>query len=309
MCFCTPVAFVSLDLSIANLLHCFISVREVPADDTKTQAATVIMSTGESIVNNNSISEKELQKLLEQLKAKIAADAYLSTRNIDGDFVLKFLRVRDHDVEAAFVLITGYFAMRKDHPELFRLPSEVVDVFQDNVFSISLEKNSTGEVVLLFRPGNWNTTKYDAYHIAAAPVPFLEIAAMDPGIQTAGMLEVLDFSNVTWKQFISMPASLHKLSADLSERAIPIKYKKIHVVNQGRLVDMLWTLMKPFVSEEMKQKLNFHGTDFGKLKEVIDESMLPQELGGTRVDTMPHDAVLIKSLDAKVKDLWTKYAP
>lgn len=72
---------------------------------------------------------------------------------------------------------------------------------------------------------------------------------------------------------------------------------------------MLWTLMKPFVSEEMKQKLIFYGTDFSKLKEVIDESMLPQELGGTRLDTMPHDAELITRLDAQIKDLWTKYAP
>ena len=267
------------------------------------------MNSVESSINNNKVSDNELQRLLEQLKGKIAADAYLSGRNIDDDFALKFLRVRNHDVEAAFLLMNGYFAMRKDHPELFRLPSEVVNVLQDNVFSISPETNSTGEIVLLFRPGNWNTTKYDAYHIAAAPVPFLEIAALDPGVQSAGMLEVLDFAGVTWKQFISMPASLHKLSADLSERAIPMKYKKIHIVNQGRLIDMLWTLMRPFVSEELKQKLIFHGSDFSKLKEEIDESMLPQELGGTRVDKMPHDTEFIENLDVKIKDLWSRHAP
>lgn len=254
-------------------------------------------------------NQDETSLLLQQLKDKIAADPYLAERKTDDEFVAKFLRVREFDVDAAFTLISGYFTMRKEHPELFRKPSEVVNVLQDKVFSISLEKNSTGELILLFRPGHWDTTKYDSYHIAATPVPFLEIAALDPGVQSAGMLEVLDFANVTWKQFISMPVSMHKLSADLSERAIPIKYKKIHIVNQGRLVDMLWTLMKPFVSEDTKQKLVFHGTDFSKLKGEIDESLLPCELGGRRVDKMPDDADLIKQLDIKITDLWDKYSP
>ena len=272
----------------------------------KDTAASEIPETSHEADKKTSEDEK---KLLAKLKSLLSADPYLSEKNIDDDFAVKFLRVRCHDVDAAFTLIKGYFNMRKDHPELFKLPSEVVDVLQDKVFSISPKTNSTGELIMIFRPGLWDTTKYDAYHIAAAPVPFLEAAALDPRIQEAGMLEVLDFADVTWRQFTSMPASLHKLSADLSERAIPIKYKKIHIVNQGRLIDMLWAIMKPFVSDEMKQKLCFHGEDFSGLKNEIDESLLPPELGGTREDKHLTDPNFIPDLDAKIKALWDKYQP
>ena len=257
--------------------------------------------------NNNSLVNDQETSLLHELKVKLFGDVFFSGKTLDDSFLLKFLRVRDHDVTQAADLLKGYFSMRKDHPELFKLPSEIIEVFKDKVFSISPKKNSSGELVMIFRPGHWNPSKYDAYHIAAGPVPFLEIEALDEGIQSKGMLEVLDFANISWKQFMAMPPSLHKLSADLSERAIPIKFKKVHIVNQGRMVDMLWAVMRPFVSEEMKQRLSFHGTDFSQLHQDIDQDLLPKELGGTREEEFPYDEEYIKDLDNKVQSLWDRY--
>lgn len=255
--------------------------------------------------NNNGLSTE--QDLLHQLREKLIEDTFFSNRTLDDSFLLKFLRVREHNVEQTVELLKGYFKMRKDHPELFKLPSEVIEVFKDKVFTIGQHTNSSGELIMIFRPGFWNPTKYDAYQIAAGPVPFLEFAALDEGIQKHGLLEVLDFSNISWKQFMAMPPSLHKLSADLSERAVPINFKKVHVVNQGRIVDMLWTLMKPFLSQEMKQRICFHGSDFTQLHQDIDKELLPKELGGTRDDDFAVDDAYISELDRKVKELWESY--
>lgn len=258
-------------------------------------------------MNNNSVTLDREIELLHQFRLKIFQDVFFSGKNLDDAFLLKFLRTREHNVDQTIELLKGYFTMRKEHPELFKLPSEVIEVFKDKVFTIGPKLNSTGELVMIFRPGFWIPSKYDAYHIAAGPVPFLEYAALDEAIQEHGMLEVLDFSNISWRQFMAMPPSLHKLSADLSERAIPIKFKKVHIVNQGRMVDMLWAVMRPFVSDEMKQRLCFHGTDFSQLHQDIDKDLLPTELGGTRDDGFSYDDAYIAELDNKVKSLWEQY--
>jgi len=258
--------------------------------------------------NNDPVTGDRLRDLLLELQTKVSQDALLSTKYLDEDFLLKFLRIREYDVDATVILMKGYFVMRVDHPELFQLPSQVADVFKDKVFTITPKRNSTGELVVLFRPGFWDVKKYDAYHICAAPVPFFELHNLDPVVQEKGMLEILDFSNITWRQFTSMPASLHKLSADLSERALPLKYKKIHIVNQGKLVDILWAIMKPFVSEEMKQRLAFHGANYTELHKDIDRELLPPDLGGTDSEEDIYTPEYLSLLDRQIKELWTKYA-
>lgn len=253
-----------------------------------------------------------LREKRDQLKSKVLACPSLSAvhSQLDDDFFIKYLKGKDMNVEEAFKVIEGYFKMRSSHPELFLLPSKVQDVFNDGIFTIHQEKNSIGgEIIIIFRPGKWNTSKYNAWHLSAAPIPFLELAAMDNHVLDHGMIEVLNFSDVSWKQFWNMPMSLHSIVADLTERALPLCYKKVHVVNEGKLVDMLWTVMKPFVSNEMKARIQFHGTNYGELYTEIDRSLLPPELGGTGPEKVPLSPEYVQEADQRVQQLWQKYSP
>lgn len=246
----------------------------------------------------------DVREKLTQLKGKVNEDDLLKSKKLDDYFLLRFLNVRNFEPEATVELIRGYYTMRKDHPELFLLPSQVIEVFKDDVFTFIPDETSEGQRVLLFQPGNWNPQKYPATLIAAGPVPFLEVLCETHG--EVELVEILDFKNVTWKQFTAMPVSLHKLSADLSERAIPVRYSKIHIVNQGKLVDMLWAIMKAFVSEEMKNKLIFHGSNYKNLNESIDSSLIPVHLGG-KLNDVQLKQEQIDDFEAKVNTYWTKY--
>lgn len=195
--------------------------------------------------------------------------------------------------------------MRKNFPHFFLTPSAVVQVFEDEVFTLSVNEDEE-KTLMIFQPGKWDPKKYPADLIAAGPVPFFEIICATYG--QVNCVEILDFEGVTWKQFTAMPVSLHKQSADLSERAMPINFNNIHIVNQGKLVDMLWTIMKPFVSEEMKKKLIFHGTDFNSLRQSIDESALPVKFGG-KLSTSKFTSEAISKLDDKITQYWLKYRP
>lgn len=255
---------------------------------------------------------EQFQEKIDQLKLEVSTCPSLSAvhSQLDNDFFIKYLKGKDMNVDEAFKLIEGYFKMRSSHPELFLLPSKVQNVFNDGIFTMNQEKNPIGgEVIVIFRPGKWDVSKYDAWHLSAAPIPFLELAAMDNHVLDHGLIEVLNFSDVTWKQFWNMPVSLHSVIADLTERALPVCYKTIHIVNEGKLVDMLWAVMKPFISAEMKARIQFHGTNYAELYKDIDRSLLPPELGGTGPEKIPLTPAFVEEADRKVQQLWNKYAP
>ena len=263
------------------------------------------------MMENQEMSNQHREKI-DQLKSKVSSCPSLSAvqAQLDDDFFIKYLKGKNMDVDEAFKLIEGYFKMRSSHPELFLLPSKVQNVFNDGIFTIHTEKNPIGgEMIVIFRPGKWDVSKYDAWHLSAAPIPFLELAATDDHVLDHGMIEVLNFADVSWKQFWNMPVSLHSIVADLTERALPVCYKKVHVVNEGKFVDMLWAVMKPFVSAEMKARIQFHGSNHAELYSEIDRSLLPPELGGTGPDRIPLTPDFVQESDQKVQQLWRKYSP
>lgn len=256
--------------------------------------------------------QEKLQESLQLLRSKInsAKTSFPFNQNydFDDDFLTKFLKGKDLDVDATFNQIKGWFRMRKDHPELFCLPSEVKGVFDDNVFTLCPKRNSkTNQLVMFFRPGHWDPEKYSAQHIASAPVPFTEYVAMNPITQDFGMIEILDMRSVTFKQFWNFPASLHSMIADLTENALPLSFSKIHVVNEGKLVNTLWTVLRPFLSNDFRSRINFHGSDYKKLHEEIDRDLLPVELEGTRISEYKFAPEYIERLDQEIQALWDKY--
>lgn len=245
-----------------------------------------------------------LQEKVEQLKIELKNSSL--TNELDDHFLLRFLNVRNFDVRDTTLLIEGYFNMRKNFPHFFLPPSKVIQVFEDEVFTLAVNEEDEERTVLIFQPGKWDPKKYPADVIAAGPVPFFEMICAVYG--QVNVIEILDFDQVTWKHFTAMPVALHKQSADLTERAMPIIFSNIHIVNQGKLVDMLWAIMKPFVSDEMKKKLVFHGSDFTNLRLSIDQHLLPVKFGGKLTATkLSREA--ITCLDDKITQYWNKYHP
>ena len=246
----------------------------------------------------------DLGDKLAQLRSEISSEELLRNKNLDDAFLLRFLNVRHFNVDATCELIKGYFTMRKEHPEFFKLPSQVFDLYKDQVFTFIPNSKCEGQNVLIIQAGNWDPKKCPASLMVAGPVPFFEFLCATHGENE--LIEIFDFKEVFIRQFFAIPVSLHKLSADLSERAIPTKYLKIHVVNEGKLVDMLWNVIKPFVSEEMQNKLVFHGTDYKSLTESVDPSLVPVHLGG-KLKLAPAKFEDIQECEEKVKKYWQRY--
>lgn len=55
----------------------------------------------------------------------------------------------------------------------------------------------------------------------------------------------------------------------------------IYVFNQPAVMTFLMAVVKPFMSDKMKKRVNLMGGDRSALEQIIDPAKLPPELGGT----------------------------
>ena len=110
--------------------------------------------------------QQNLENALKQLQALVKKDSDLNHgKTLDDKFLRKFLYTQNYDATKAFDHIKGYFTLRKSHPEMYVLPSQVMDVFKDRMFSILPHKNSSGEVIVYIRSRFWDPAQYSPEHI------------------------------------------------------------------------------------------------------------------------------------------------
>ena len=115
-------------------------------------------------------------------------------------------------------------------------------------------------------------------------------------------------AGASWRQLLKLSPSVPRLTADLTEKALPVKFTKIHIVNQSRILDILYSMIKPLISNELKQRLVFEGSSFENLQKVFDKEVLPIEVGGQWSLTATElDDKAIAEINEKVTAYWAKY--
>ena len=64
------------------------------------------------------------------------------------------------------------------------------------------------------------------------------------------------------------------------QETFPLWFRQVHVVNVSNLLRLAYNMIKPFVSDQVKESIIFH-SDLSSFHNYIDKKTLPQELGGT----------------------------
>lgn len=156
-----------------------------------------------STSGDNGPVEPYIDQLRDQLTANKQLNQQTDVNQLDDNFLLKFLRSRDFDIEVTCRLMCGYFSMRKNHPELFRLPSDgPADINATGLFAFLPHRNVTGELLVICKPGRWDTSKYSVMDAMCASVPFFELATLDNDVQRHGVIEVIDARGFGFSHFI-----------------------------------------------------------------------------------------------------------
>lgn len=99
--------------------------------------------------------------------------------------------------------------------------------------------------------------------------------------QVNGAIIIFDMDGLSLQQAWQFTPQFAKRIVDFLQDAVPLRVKGIHVVNQPKIFQMVFSLFKPFLKEKLKNRIYFHGTDRDSFHKHIEARCLPPCYGGT----------------------------
>uniref|UniRef100_A0A182NES0 CRAL-TRIO domain-containing protein n=1 Tax=Anopheles dirus TaxID=7168 RepID=A0A182NES0_9DIPT len=222
--------------------------------------------------------------LIEELRDMIYEKGDCIPHRIDDDYLIKFLRARFWHVHHAYNLMVRYYAFRDANPEFYESvnPMSLRSLGDDDIISISPYRDQEGRRVICFKFGKWRPSKIPIVDLFRATMLLLEVGSLEPQSQVLGGIGIMDLEGLTLNHAWNLtPAVAQKMLALLAT-SMPLRTSQIHIVNQGWVFDTAFQIFKPLLTEKMRQRLFFHGTDRASLHKYIDPEALPERYGGTK---------------------------
>ncbi|XP_077483823.1 alpha-tocopherol transfer protein-like isoform X2 [Amblyomma americanum] len=217
-----------------------------------------------------------LQKLAELLQEEEDLDA-----RRDSQFLLRFLRVRKYNLEAALRNVCNYYRIRTTSGPVFDnfLPSKVSEATRKLVMALP-GKDIHGRRIFLFKPGSWMPDQSPYADVQRATVLCLEHLAKDPATQTLGIVMMFDYAGLTPDKILSMNVGLMRRGFEYLQECIPIRLKAMYAVRHGAAFDVFFAITKPFMKAKIIQRVRLFGERFEELHKEIPPQVLPAEYGG-----------------------------
>ncbi|XP_023349006.1 alpha-tocopherol transfer protein-like [Eurytemora carolleeae] len=108
----------------------------------------------------------------------------------------------------------------------------------------------------------------------------LEVMGREPKTQIAGMVAIVDMAGFGWYHVMQMTVDYVKDMVAMVQNSFPIRFREIHIVNESYLFDVVFALVKPFLTDKIRNRIRFHGGDLESLYRYVPRSILPAEYGG-----------------------------
>ena len=224
----------------------------------------------------------KLEDELSDMRKFLDSKAEFGTVPRDAKFLLKFLRAKSHDMIKVEEMISRYCMARTKYRDNFQtcLPSLSVESFSHQIQTVLLHRDRAARRVFIFRVGMWDPAVVSKEEVFSANQLCLELMAREQKTQISGIIAVVDMAGLSWSHWMQMSMDYIQSMVAVVQNSFPIRFKEIHIINESPIFQVAFTLVKPFLTEKMKQRLRFHGTSLESLHSCVPASILPEELGG-----------------------------
>ncbi|GBN18325.1 Alpha-tocopherol transfer protein-like [Araneus ventricosus] len=221
------------------------------------------------------------KKRMQELKTIIAGNPKTNGFDFEDDFLVQYLRHSKYDVQRALKHMQNYIVLRRKYRNLFKsIPDYHLDSKHSApvIFPLSC-RTPDGCTVYITQPGKWNPAKMEYDDFVRSCMMVLLQLMRDPMTQINGIKSIHDFSGTSWRHYMYCTPHNMRFLFYAAIDCIPARYKEIHFINESFVMRAVWTIVRGFLSEKIRNRVYFHS----KVEELLDffpPSVLPVEYGG-----------------------------
>lgn len=221
---------------------------------------------------------------IQELRDMIYEKGECTPYRMDDEFLIKFLRARNYNVNRAHRLVVNYCNFREEHPEIQRgvNPLDLRHIGDDDIMTVPAYRTQCGRRMMIYRLGNWDPRKYPMEEIFKATVLVLELGLLEPRAQILGGIAIFDLEGLTMAHAWTVTPEVAGMVLSLMVTAFPMKVHAIHILHQSWIFDVIFAVFKPLLDTRMRDKVFFHGDNMESLQKHVAPTSLPKKYGGTR---------------------------
>ncbi|GIY40769.1 retinaldehyde-binding protein 1 [Caerostris extrusa] len=218
---------------------------------------------------------------LEHMRKMVLKEKKLKCPTGD-EYLIQFLRARKFDVKRAFSLLQSKFQVKKSYPDVFDDVDmdELRKCFAQGIAYCFPYRDEDGCVVLVLHLSKWNPDEFDICIALCMLTGLVMRVVDDPASQICGIRVLVDVRGFSLKQMRCVtPRYIHLLSRSL-RNCMPARFKGIHIYNETTIFQYIWSILKLFLTDKIKNRVHFHGDCQKNLHKFIPKDILSAEYGG-----------------------------
>ncbi|XP_021703685.1 clavesin-1 [Aedes aegypti] len=225
-----------------------------------------------------------VETALKELRVLLSDDKDLKVPIEDDAFLKKFLRPRKYYPESAYELLKSYHKMktRKDFV-MDNISTEAIKIaLEERVVQLLPNRDSHGRrIIFLEMGGKWDCSKVPFTEMIRAAHALLTIASLEPLTQLNGLIYIVNFDKMKLSQLGQFSPKFVKHCLEYGQKSASMRVKAIHIINNAKVFDMLFTIFKPFIGKKWSQRILLHSSNMASLHKHVDQSCLPTNLEGS----------------------------
>ncbi|CAH2087641.1 unnamed protein product [Euphydryas editha] len=234
--------------------------------------------------------------VVEELRNMINERGECHPPRLDDAFLLRFLRARRFIPARAHRLMVRYCTFREQNPHLWRDVywygiSRLGNIFEGVLF----DRPDVGRLIIC-RLGEWDPYVFPVEELIRGCLLLVELGTMQPKLQVLGCTVIVDCEGIGMKHARQLTPSIALQAMNVMGFTLPLHQRGVHIVNCSRLFEKLLYVFKRLApSDDIWERVHFHGYDYNSLHRYIDPVCLPKRYGGYR------ESVTLKEWLTKIK--------
>ncbi|XP_062530685.1 alpha-tocopherol transfer protein isoform X1 [Bombyx mori] len=195
----------------------------------------------------------------------------------------RFLHSCYYDLDNAKSALELFVSIRNETPELFTNRDPLSPSIQETmkIVKMAVYETTDKKHIWIWQVNDPGFDRFETLHdsrlfLLTADTWFLTDRLADDDIV------IVDVKDFNYKFITKYNSILGKTISKYQGGAMPMRLKQIHVINTPLIVDKIYSLFKPLLKSDVKEKIHFHTPNSNTLFDYVHKDDLPKDLGGIR---------------------------